>query len=232
MKFGQEPTGQENRVETIEQYGPVILPVKDTGDVFIYDDREYIPEEIGVVEKIHVGGDVNRYVLVTNIGELDYLFRLSGRKNENSAGLSFKTLAYEYAVTNLSAEDTQSLFERLADFLETAYQDSEKRILSVDISPADQSYTKEEIEDCISEIMKHKGEIKEEDLRENYKGYKIFDMYEEIFKKDYHKVHYNSNSRAYSRSRYFKIQFKKVFKNWRVDDTQSHDCFFALERKS
>ncbi len=231
-----KPRPEINSVESENvKYEPKLLPTKDGGEVFPYGDREFIPEQENVVEKFWSKGfDVNndKYRLMLNISGLNYLFRLSGESGRNPFGLSFKTTEYEYAITNLDKDGESELFERLADFLETAYVNSRERIILIEISPADSSYSVEEIEDCVSKILGKTDKYSEEELRSNYKGFKIFDLYEDVFGVDYHDVHYNSISRASARSRYFKIKFKKYFKNWEVDDFYKDPVRFYLRRKS
>lgn len=236
----KEPTKASEDVEreiVVEggiNYKPQILSVDEKGEIFPWGDYEYIPEQSDVVEKVwwkYFDSKRNKYVLLSEIAALQYLFRLSGEECGDSFYLSFKTLEYEFAVTNLDEENTQELFEKLADFLETAYIDSNKKILLLDISPADSSYSASDIENCILEITKNTKEYSEEELREKFKGFKIFDVYRKIIGKDFGDEHYNAVSKARARARYFKVKFRKYLKNWEILESYRNSITFSLKRK-
>ena len=172
-----------------------------------------------------------RYRLTIEIHGLRYLLRLAGHDNDSEFSLSFKTLEYEYATVGLDEGETERLFKNLADFLESAYEDSGKKILSIEISPADAPYSTLDIERCIKEIMENSNEYSEEVLRKEYKGFKIFDLYYELFNKDFTEMNRNTKSKALSRSRYFKVKCAKVLLNWEIKETYKGSVDFSLERK-
>lgn len=235
MRFKESVLGNSGNHEvTALKYKPVILPIQEKGEVFLYRDQEYIPETLDVVEKVssrYFDSTLNQYVFTTEIAALIYLFNLSYKETNEDSSLSFKTLEYEYVRSNLDEESTALLFEKLSDFLETAYLNSNKKIESITISPADSSYSVSEIEECIEEILGKTKKYKEEDLRNNYKGFRIFDLYEEIFDKNFGDIHYNSVSKASARSRYFKIKFRQFLKNWEIDENYKSSISFLLKRK-
>lgn len=230
MNFGQpQMPPEENKQEVGLMYEPKVLPIEDKGLNGVFGEEDYIPTQHNVVEKIH-WKFYEKYSLTSFFGGMEYLFKSSGSKGSLSYGLAFKTIEYEFARANLDEETTIELFKTIADFLETIYVDSKETIVMMEISPADASYTIREIEDCISAIVKHTQKFSEKDLREKYKGFKIFDLYEDIFGKNFLEVHYNHVSKARARSRYFKTHFKKHLKNWEVDEYFGGVSFY-LRRK-
>lgn len=233
MEF--QPTAEVEReiIQPVAHYEPHVLPIEEMGKIFPYGDYEYIPKGEGVVEKVwckHFDGKINKYALKIPIAGLTYLFKFSGEENKNPYTLTFKTIEYQFAKANLDDESSVILFERLADFIETVYIDAGEKIKLIDISPSDASYSVREIEDCISEILKKSKAYSEAELRENYKGYKIFDLYQSLFDKQYTEVHYNQVSRAGARARYFK-RLQKYFKNWEIDEVYGNSIHFYISRK-
>jgi hypothetical protein len=228
FEMGTVSKAKQENVVSVGKYVPKLIPVKDEGRIFFYGTEDYIPKERDIVGKAwtrYFDSKLNKYGLVTSIAGLSYFFRLSGRDDENTCSLSFKTLEYEYATTELDAHATKELFETVANFLETVYKESGGKFIEIDISPADASYSTLEIDDCISKIMKHTNTFTQKELQEEYKGFRIFDLYQKIFGENYHEVHYNFNSRSSGRSRYFRLQFRKYLQNWKIEEVEGSDRF-------
>jgi hypothetical protein len=234
MHTRPEQAPQSKSQEDLERYTPRVLSVADRGEFFALGDAEYVPENDNLIEKVwsrYFDSRMIRYRLTVEIHGLRYLFRLAGSANKNEFTLSFKTLEYEYATVNLSEEETRKLFESVADFLESAYEDSEKKMLSVIISPADAAYSTIDIDNCIREILENSSEHTEEDLRRDYKGFKIFDLYHEIFNKDFEEMNHRAKSKSPARSRYFRIKFKRFLSNWEIKEDFKDSMEFSLKRK-
>jgi hypothetical protein len=238
MKFNESQAPQEPKApESASVYEPKVLPLKDAGQIFPYDGEDHIPKEEDVVEKVWLRlgpgaeGKRIRYCLVSPIAGLQYYFRLAGDENEKTYHVAFKTLEYQYAITNLDKESLDLGAKKLADFLETAYKDSQGSIQQVEASPSGDPYTVREIEDCIEKILQTTKKYSEEELRERYKGFRIFDVYKEVMGKGYHKVHYNHTNKTGARERYFKMKAKQYLKKWEeVDDVWGRELL--LQRKN
>jgi hypothetical protein len=235
-RMNQVQAFTQETVEKVEMYEPKVLPVKSKGEVFLYDEDDYFPHEHDLVEKVPVssvnGETRRRYVFISTIGGFQYLFKIVETSEDGSYYLSFKTIEYAFAITTLNETETKILFETIADLLETVYQDSEGKIITIPISPVLSSYSNEEIEECVLALLKGSKKFSEKELRENYKGYKVFDLYHETFKKPFHRSSYSDGPKAISRSRYFRLQFRKFLKNWRFEEPRNRYYFeFDLVRK-
>jgi hypothetical protein len=230
------PVSPVSTPEITASYEPRVLPLKNTPYERALSEDDYIPEDVDSVEKISwkQHDEVsNKYVVRVEIAALDYLLRLSGGEGKQYS-LAFKTVNYGFSLTNLDEESTKVLFERIADFLETVHTESKGYISEISISPTDTYSTVEDIEDCISEILLHSKKYTEKELGEQYKDFKIFRLYMTLFEKDFEfeKMKHGKISKAYSRSRYFRIKFKQYLKNWEVTDGYPSSISYLLTRRN
>ena len=141
-------------------------------------------------------------------------------------------MEYEYARTDLNAEQTQELMMAIAQFLESCYLDNSS-IGPIMIEPADASYTSKEIQECRGIILANDNNLKEEDLIRDFTGVRIFELYKEIFKsnfipKDKDKYDYHQ-FKSKARSRYFKTNFKKYLTSWDIiEDPYGSTRFYIV----
>lgn len=228
-----KPSFETKIEEPRVMYEPKVLPLEDKGEMYLELGQSYEPQQQDHIEKIswdYFGTPVYKYYLTTEINALEYYFSLSGKlRSEDPFTFVFDTTLYGYAVTNLDEEGTKKLFETIADLFENAYRDTGGNINSISISPADTSYTNEQIEGCMAEIMSKYPKYTREELLKKYKGFKIFTLYFELFRNSY--IRENLVSFAQKRSRYFRIQFLRYLKNWKVEQTSALSSSFILTRK-
>ena len=165
---------------------------------------------------------------------LHYELSLSESGYEDDAyQLSFKTKEYEYATTNLGADTNEVLFATIAAFVESILRSSALAIDIIRISPAGAAYSVEEIDQCMDTILASpKNKYSRKELVAEHNGFRIFDLYREIFGGDFLEEHYNSKNRAPGRARLFQMVIKKHFPDWEIqtlDDFPGGD--FALRRR-
>lgn len=214
---------------------PTAFPIVTVEGSYYYDDRPPLQE--GTIVHyfegyIHEKEKKNRYALLKIIAGINYIFRLGETSTLGIYGLSFKTEEYEFATVNLSDEDTQELAQTITAFIESVYSDTAQNMHEIHISPADTTYSAEDIEGCMEEILKSpENTLNREELMRKYNGYKIFRLYTELFNKDYDDRSHTSGSRASARSRYFKMMFRKNLSNWDVQDSYGLTNDFDLIRK-
>ena len=213
----------ENNKELANEVDSELFPVVDTKETYYdYYDEPELKENIILhytYENFHNNEKIERFKLLKIINGLHYIFSFSLHDN-GSGSLLFKTEEYEYATTNLNKEGQKELEITIAGFL-NSIAESGNSIKEINISPADASYSSEEIEDCMKAILASpENKFDREYLLREYKGFKIFDLYSEKFGKDFHETHYTSRSRAGARSRYFKKMFTKNLPNWEVADDE------------
>lgn len=230
MEFlkNQEPV----KVESSEKLtGP--FPVIDTEETYYYEGKpEFVP---GSIVHYFTGVSSNekkhRFVLEQVVGGLTYIFKLGEEWTPQSYGLSFKTDEYEFATVNLSEEDQAALGKTIAAFIETVSQQAGVEMQEIKISPANAGYTAEEIEKCTEEILASpENSLSKGELLRKYKGFEIFDLYRELFDKDFEDKHYNDKNRAPARSRYFKNMFRKYLSGWKAEEIPVSFADFLLRK--
>lgn len=173
----------------------------------------------------------DRFKLLKQIGGFNYIFTLAG--SYGSYSVSFKTSKYEYAVVNLSKEESKILYKTLANFIESIVQ-AHPSINEIRISPADSPYSKEEVEVCVDEIMTSTmNELTREEILSEYKGHEVFDLYFRLFGKEF-ECSSQGKQRSGGRSRLFRSIVKKYLPDWEIGDDEygfsvGHD--FVIKRR-
>ncbi len=185
-----------------------------------YSKRRPEPQEGMIIhfKVADIGGDKGReyFLLQKTIAGLRFVFTLN--EYAGTYQLSFKTEEYEYATINLEEADRDALFRTLAEFVESA-ADRNPNLREILVDPSNASYSREEIDQCVDLILASpKNKFTREELFSQYKGFKIFDLYERVFDKGFHEVHYNNTSRDRGRGRLFKIIVGKYFPGWIIED--------------
>jgi len=166
-----------------------------------------------------------KFVLKRNIGGYSYLFKLMphmGMANTKDWTLAFKTEDYGYAVTNLSDSQRAEVFQTLSSFFDSIYQDTGGGINYIEASPADTSYTAEEMEDCLQGIIQTPGnKLSREELIKHYPGIRLFELYKKVTGKQFGDKRITASGGGKARSRLFRTMFKKYLENWHVDEKLS-----------
>lgn len=211
------------------------FPIIEDEEVYRYDRTPDLREGkiIHFRKMVAVGETKHRFLLQKTILGLNFVFLMS----ETSYGpgvyqLSFKTEQYEFATVNLNPEAIAELTSAISSFIQKIGQYS-RDIEEIKISPAGASYSKEEIEKCIEEILKSpQNTFTREQLMDEYKGFRVFDLYQEIFGKNFLPEHYTQKSRAAARSRLFKMLAKRHLPDWDVVEEYTVGNDFILVRKN
>jgi len=190
-------------------------------------------EIIHYIKGVFSGEKRHKFLLLKDISGLNFEFSLSETGyGDGVYQLSFKTKEYEYATTNFDANTNDILFETIHSFIKSIVDHSEYNVKEIRISPADASYSAEEINQCIDKILTHpKNKLSREELLSEYNGFRIFDFYKELFGNDFLEEHYNKNSRARGRSRFFKVMIKKHFPDWEIDTEFEFGNDFTLKKR-
>lgn len=220
--------------ETVPERFPV---VRD--DEIYYSDRmpEWQEDKIIHFVKGALGGGKegkkNCFMLLKTIAGLHYHFYLAEYFGAHI--MSFKTEEYEYATVNLDKKSQEVLAKTLSAFLESIADYTNDNIKEIHISPAPASYSAEEIETCIDAVLSApNNKLSRKQLFTKYNGFRVFDLYHELFGKNFLPIHYNEKSRAMGRSRLFKMMAKKYLQNWEVSEEPgfSLGSDFRLKRKN
>lgn len=176
--------------------------IKDEGVVV-----KYFKETEDKLDKYNLS-----YFLMEKIKDLEYYFSASEDiDKKGSFYFSFDT-KYEFARTYLEKEQKDKLFSIINTFLETIYRDQKNNFKDMWMSLSETGYSKEEIDNCISEILK-----KEQDKNKNeildMGIHKIFLLYKELYGKNFE---YTNNSKKfyYRRMQIFEEQFKEKLLDW------------------
>ena len=217
-----------------EEIIPVFFPIINDKKIYFQEDKPDLREgEINhFIKQFFPPATQNNFNLLKTIGGLHYIFTLQ-ESYDGAYFLSFKTEEYEYATTNLKRDQQNILWETISIFLESIATHTPV-VREILIFSADASYSSEEIEDCTKKILSSpQNTLTKEQLVSEYKGFEIFDLYRDIFKKDFQESNYNIKSRAKGRSRFFKIMAKKHLKNWEIETQGFHKTRdFSLKRKT
>ena len=215
-----------------------IIPIKNGAEeLYSFSDnpKTYEDKDIIFKHRIYIGAGHSEgtgYFLKKEIAGDSYEFKLISNPYNPEADyrLSFKTTDYEYARMSLGEEDQEKIFITISEFLESVYTDAQ--ISQISISPAGTAYSKDDIDKCIDEILKSEEALKnswtkEILLGEKYKYSRIFDLYSDIYEKDFE---YSNKDKTLARSRFFKAGFKKYLKSWNLSEKELSNCDFYLER--
>lgn len=229
------PTMHEEPVQSLHEipsnvYESSLTQVVDEGESY---EMEYVPAVHDIVTKVSLGKNENiviKYRLVTIIGGFTYVFKLD-KQSEHGYILSFKTLEYGYALTQLTEKDSETLFQKITNLVESAYHDSAGKVNNISILPDNASYTVKDIEICIEEILRKTNKYSEEDLRTHFIGNKIFNVYAEITKQQFESVSSHKVDDMSLRSRYFRMKLLKFLKNWNIEEPYKGSTYFSLKRK-
>jgi len=211
------------------------FPISSEEEIYYFDRTPDLKESVIIHYKkgIFSGETRHRFLLLKNIAGLNFEISLSETGyGDGIYQLSFKTQEYDYATTNLGAEENNILFSVIGQFIKNVSELPECNVKEIRISPADASYSTEEINQCMDKVLTSpKNKLSREELISEYNGFRIFDLYRELFGEDFLEKHYNATSRASGRSRYFKIMIKKHFPDWEIDTKFSIGNDFTLKRK-
>lgn len=214
---------------------PESFPIIEDSEIYYFDDKPDLTEG----EIIHYLRSSfrekkkwNRFALLKTIGGLHYTFSFS-ETFDDQYQLSFQTQEYELAITNLDADTRNQLFATISAFVESALKYTHNAIKEIRISPARASYSAEEIKQCTDAILASpKNTLTRAELTSEYKGFEIFDLYQELFGNSFHSAHYNFKSKAHARSRLFKMISKKYAQNWEIVQEDSIGGDFILRQKN
>ena len=175
----------------------------------------------------------HRFVLLKTIAGLHYIFYLH-ELHGGEYSLSFKTEEYEYATTNLDKNAYRILSSTINAFLKSVSECPDARVDTITFLSAPASYSSEKIEKCMDEILSSpKNKLSRQKLIEEYKGFRIFDLYEKLFNKEFLSVHYNKTSKAQARTRLFRILAQKSLHGWEIQKNEwGLGDDFTLKRKT
>ena len=235
--MGKESLPVAESEEHTYEAGPGDLPVVEAeAGYYDVDHRPELKEGVVVHYMRSFGWNEkpkNSFLLLKNIAGLNYIIFLDEYFTEGGLyQLNFKTEEYEYAVTNLDDADRDLLFSTVATMVESSSKFVPGGINKISIFPAPASYSAEEIEQCIEAILASPKNTKtKEELANNYKSFKIFDLYAKLFGKDFHEVHYNHNSKSGARARLFRSVIRKHFPDWEMPEQFSIGDDFYVRRK-
>lgn len=209
------------------------LKIIDTNDELYYgEDTPVLEEGVIIHYRTAIPGKpegINKFRLLKKIGNYHYIFSFAESYTPNTYNINFKTEEYEYARIDLNEDERKELWATISSLVESINSYPGISLEVIMVSPADASYTSEQIESCIDEILESDPEFTREDLLKDYKGFRIFDLYNKKFHKNFLSKHYNKISKAGARSRLFKNSFKKYLPNWDISDNGIND--FILRRK-
>ena len=219
--MGKESLPVAESEEHTYEAGPGDFPIVESEEKEPYLSRDRVPElKEGTIAHYmkRMGFDEkpkNCFLLLKNIAGLNYSISLTESSyREDLYQLSFKTEEYEYAITDLDEKSRNLLFSAVAKFVDSSSKYMPEGINEISISPAPASYSAEEIKQCTEAILASpENPYTKEELEIRFKGFRIFDLYDKIFDKGFHEVHYNHKNKSGARSRLFKSIIKKYFSN-------------------
>lgn len=230
--------GLERRKQPIESAPIEILPVvEDTEERYGEDPPDTKEGELVRYQVLRYEAGKNipfeRFILRKKIDRFMYQFSLFQHDEQGEYHVEWHTVEYGYAITNLSPEQRTELFITVASFIESAMQYSEDRMQRIEADPAMHSYTAEDIDTCIDEILAYQEAnphlytdksrrtiYTREDLAQRvaaFRGAELFEIYHTLFGRYFHKTgHPNDKMHGRARSRLFQTMFNKYLKNWKV----------------
>lgn len=223
-----------------EETAKMMFPILDYQEIFYNENEDQLPLYVNTI--VHYlrgfrnfpGEELHRFKLKKTIDGLVYIFSLG--QTFAGYGLSFKTHEYDDATTSLSQDAQKELAETLVNFVKSIAAQADVSIEEITVSPSTSSYSSKEVEECMQEILiSPKNTLTKEDLVKNYRGHEVFDLYEKLFDKTFHKKHYNLRSRAKARSRYFKRlikTFQKDMHGWELLDYGKNIPEFTLKKQA
>lgn len=177
-----------------------------------------------------------KYLLGREIGGYKYLFKLyqqMGIPTSNIWTLAFKTHDYGYAVAKLDDTARAEVFQTLSGFLDSIQNDLNGSIEYVEVSPADTKYSSEELEACVQEILKLKGNVSNrEQLLQDNPGARLFELYEKLAgKKFYTPKNPRRSGGREARHRLFQSMFKKYLKHWEIEEEMSRSDIYLKPKE-
>mgnify|MGYP001573284989 CR=1 FL=1 len=224
----------EREAANLRQEGvPERFPVVIDGEKY-YGKKSPDPQEGKIVyfKRTQLGGErkeLNVFVLQKTIAGLRFVFTLGAYWDAYK--LSFRTEEYEFARVDLDAHDRDVLFKTIRALVDSA-SEYEANLKEVIISSADASYTKDEIEECVTALSASPKKVgSREEILRNHKGFRIFDLYEAHFGRPFHPSSFRGHSKARARARLFKMEGKKYFPDWEVSKEYDLGSEFAVRRK-
>lgn len=173
-----------------------------------------------------------RYELTKEIGGLTYNFVLFD--SWGMYKIKFKTLEYDYAVTQGSPESLEEIFRTIKEVVDLAKTD-DPSITKISIEAATHEYSVAEIEACKAEMLSKNPMLIKEDLDE-LKGFEVLRTY------TYDEDHGNfplgreqvkSTERRRKtphelRARLFRIYLKKYFPEWSIEQNDRSSDFVLV----
>lgn len=224
------------KLKASQEAGPTSFPIITEERIYYFDRTPDLKEGqiVHYKKSVFSGETRHRFLLLKSIAGLNFEFSLSETGyGDGVYQLSFKTGEYEYATTDLGADANNVLFSAISSFVKSISESPEYNVKEIRISPADASYSAEEINQCMEKVLASpKNTLSREELISEYKGFRIFNLYQELFGEDFLEEHYNKKSRAPGRSRFFKMMIKKHFLDWEIDTEFSWPgSDFSLKRK-
>lgn len=221
MKIEENTIYEPEGNDATDEKTPDRFPIINDEKIYYFSDPEWQEGKIIHFKKGSFGAGNekrHRFILLKKIGGLHYEFLL-GETYGGAYQFTFKTEEYEYATTNLDKDSRELLFETINAFLKSVSGYSGTNVEEIMISPADASYSAEEIEKCTEEILASpKNKLTREKLKFQYYGFHIFDLYEKLFNKPFHKIPFRLKSKAESRTRFLKRMSKKHLTDWEIDN--------------
>lgn len=208
------------------------FPIIDMDEIYYGNESPPLQKDVIVHYLLATFRNEKRHYfrLLRIIEGLNYVFRCS-QWQDSLYQFSFKTEEYDYATTNIGQEGQTELAATISGFIESICGYEGVNINEINVSPADASYSSQEIEECTQTILaSRKNKLTKDELTSSYKGFEVFDLYRELFGKNFHKQHYDTKSRANGRSRFFKQMFRKCLPDWQVDD-RYRGADFSLKKK-
>lgn len=220
---------QEN--QTIPQ---AVIDRSENGSIHYRELPEELPENVTnhFLQKVSPRDQVrHKFLLLKTIGDLHYRISLGETYGGHSYILSFKTDEYEYAKVRLTAENSDLVYSTLAEFVRNCSQFLDQPIERIEISAAPAAYRAEEIEQCLDKIVSHPdNKLTREEIASRYKGFEVFDFYQELFGEDFHPSGFRKKSLVAVRSRLFKM-IAKHFPDCEIESGLGYDFYLVPKAK-
>ncbi len=161
--------------------------------------------------------EINSYFLNEDIGEFKYSFELIEDYLPHRSGnyqFSFET-EYEWSRTKITKEENNKLFSKIKSFFESVYNDNKENFKNIWMIFSNTGSTKEEMDTCISEILKLNKSKTKEELLERGKII-IQEEYKKLYGEDFN---FTKSSKKYEnlRMRLFNSIFRERFHNWETN---------------
>ena len=171
---------QENQ-NTEDEISQTSLQIIEADNQLSYEEETPVLKEGVIIHyKTAIPGKpegINKFRLLRQIGSCHYIFSLAESFNQNTFTINFKTEEYEYARIDLSKDEREELGKNISSLVESVDAYSGISLEVIMVWSADASYTSEQIENCIVEIVKNDSEFTRESLLNHYNGFRFFELY-------------------------------------------------------